>query len=85
VLCLVSVHKKVRCKHYILQCESGTWTDYLRSRLSGATGDYMLQSTSSFSTLRGNPLGLHSGVSMPNGNIKIAYEYIDVVYLLSLL
>jgi len=44
-----SVHKKVRCKRYILQCESGAFRDYLRSPLSRATGDYMRQCLSSFS------------------------------------
>jgi len=81
----VSVHKKVRCERYILQCESGSFCDYLRSLLSGATGDHTRQSLSSFSALSVNSLGLRSGASKANGNIKIAHEYIDVVYLLSLL
>jgi len=81
----VSVHKKVRCERYILQCESGAFRDYLHSLLSGATGDYTRQSLSSFSALSVHPLGLRSGASKVNGNIKIAHEYIDVVYLLSLL
>jgi len=84
-LCQVSVHKKVRCEGFILQCETCAFRDYLRSLLSGATGDYTRQSHSSFSALSVNPLGLRSGVSKANGNIKIAYEYIDIVYLLYLL
>jgi len=81
----VSVHKKVCCEPYILQCESGAFRDYLSSLLSRATGDYTRQSLSSYSALSVNPLGLRHGVSKANGNIKIAHEYIDVVYLLSLL
>jgi len=81
----VSVHQKVRCEHYILQCESGTFRDWLRCLLSGAMGDYTLPSPSSFSALPVNPLGLRSGASKVNGNIKIAHQYIDVVYFLSLL
>jgi len=81
----VSVHKKVRCECYILQCASGAFRDYLRSLLSGAMGDDTRQSLSSFSTLSVNPLGLRSGASKANGNIKIAHDYIEVVYLLSLL
>jgi len=81
----VSVHKEVRSERYILQCESGAFRDYLRSLLSRATGDYTRQSLSAFSALRVNPLELRSGASQANGNIKIAHEYIDVVYLLSLL
>jgi len=48
-------------------------------------GNYTRQSLSSFSALSVNPLGLRSGASKANGNLKIAHEYIDVVYLLSLL
>jgi len=44
----VSVHKKVCCESYILQCESGAFRDYLCSLLSGARGDYTRQSLSSF-------------------------------------
>jgi len=36
----VSVYKKVRCERYILQCESGAFRDYIRSLLSGETGNY---------------------------------------------
>jgi len=79
----VSVDKKVCCDRYILQCESGAFHDYLRSLLSGARGDYMCQSLSSFSAHSVNPLGLYSGASKSNGNIKGVHEYIDVVYLLS--
>jgi len=81
----VSVYKKVRCERNILQCESGACYDYLRSLRSGATGDYTRQSLSSFSALSVNPLWLCSGASKANGKIKIAHEYIHVVYLLSLL
>ena len=81
----MSVHKRVHCERDILQCESGVFRDYLRSVLSGATGDYTRQSLSSFSALSVNPLGLRSGASKANENIKIADEYRDVVYLLSLL
>jgi len=81
----VSVNKKVRCKRDILQSESGAFRDYLRSLLSEATGDYTRQSPSSFSALSVNPRGLRSGASKANGNIKIAHQYIAVVYLLSLL
>ena len=72
-LCHVTVHKKVRCEPYILQCVSGAFRDYLPSRLSGATGDYTRHSRSSFPALRVNPLGLRSGASKANGNIKIAH------------
>ena len=81
----MSVHKKVCCERSILQYESGAFRDYLRSLLSGAMGDYPRHSFSSFATLSLNPLGLHSGASKANGNIKISDEYIDVVYMLSLL
>jgi len=81
----VSVQKKVCCERSILQYESGAFRDYLRSLLSKATGHYRLKSLSSFSTVSVNPSGLRSGVSKANGNIKIAHEYIEVVYLLSLL
>ena len=81
----VSVHKKVCCERYILQCESGAFRDYLRSIFSGATGHYMRQSLSLFSTRRLNPLGLRSGASKAHGHIKIAHEYIGVVHLLSFL
>jgi len=67
----VSVHKKVRCERYILESDSGAFRDYLRSLLSGATGDYTGQSLSSFSALSVNPLGLPSGASKAKGNIKI--------------
>jgi len=81
----VSVHKKFGCERHTLQCESGAFSDYLRSPLSAATGNDTRPSLSSFSAIRVNPLGLRSGVSEANGNIEIAYEYIDVIYLLSLL
>jgi len=81
----VSVHKKVRNECHILQCESCSFRDYLCSLLSGATGDSTQQSLSSFSALSVCPVGLPSRASKANGNIKIAYEYIYVVYLLSLL
>jgi len=81
----VSVHKKVRCERYMLKCESGASGDYLGTLLSRPTGDPRRQSLSSFSALSVNPLGLRSGTSKANGNIKIAHEYIAVVYLLSLL
>jgi len=81
----VSVHKEVRCERFILQCESRAFCNYLHSLLSGETGDYTWHSLSSFSALSVNPLGLRSWASKANGNIKIAQEYIDVVYLLSLL
>ena len=81
----VCVHKEVRFERYILQCKSGAFRDYLRSLRSGATGDYTQQSLSSFSALSVNPLGLRCTASKTNGNIKIAQEYIDVVYLLALL
>ena len=80
----VSIPKKVRYERCILQCQSGALCDYLHFLLSGATGDYMRQSLSSFSALSVNPLGLRSRVSKANGKIKIAHKYIDVVYLLSL-
>jgi len=75
----ISVNKKVRCERYILQCESDTFHNYLRSLLSGVTGDPMRHSLSSFSALSVNPRGLHSGASKVNGNSKIAHEYIDLV------
>ena len=81
----MSVHKKVHYERYILQSESGAFCDYLRSLLRGVTGNYTRQSLSRFSALSVNPMGLRSGASKANGNIKIAHEYIDVVYLLSLL
>ena len=81
----VSGQKKVRCERYILQCESRPFCDYLSSLLSGAMRDYMRHSRSSFSALSVNPLGRRSGASTANGNIKSAQEYIEVVYLLSLL
>jgi len=81
----VSVDQKVRCECYILHCESGAFCDYLRSLLSRVTGNYTRQSLSSFSTLSVNPRGLHSGASTANRNIKIAHQYIAVVYLLCLL
>ena len=68
-LCQVSVHQRVRCERYILPCESGAFSDYLRSLLSRATGDYMWHSLSWFSALSINPLGLHSVASKANGNI----------------
>jgi len=70
-LCQVSVHKKVRCERYILQCESGAFSDYLRSLLSGVTGDYTWQSLSSFSALSLNPLGLRSGRLRPMETLKL--------------
>ena len=70
----VSVHKKVRCERYILQCESGAFHDYLRSLSRRATGDYTRDSLSSFSALRAYSLGLRSGVFKANRNIKIAHE-----------
>ena len=66
-------------------CGSRAFRDYLRSLVSRATGDYTRQGLSSFSALSVRPLGLRSGMSKANGTIKIAHEYIDVVYLLSLL
>ena len=81
VLRRVSVHTQV-CSE---RCDSDAFRDYLRSLLSWATGDYTRQRLSSFSALIVNPLGLPSRTSKANGNIKIAHEYIDVVYLLSLL
>jgi len=84
-LCQVCVYKKVRCERYLLQCESGAFRDYISSLLSGATGDYTRRSLSSFSALKVNPLGLRSGPSKPNRNIKIAHIYRQVVYLVSLL
>jgi len=81
----VSVHKKVRCERYILHCESGAFPDYLPSPRRRATGDYTRQSLSSFSAHSVNSLGLCSGESKANGNIKIAHEYIELVYLHSLL
>jgi len=80
----VSVHKKVRCERSILQCESGAFRDYLYSLLSAVTGDYPWHSLCSLSALSVNPLGLRSGACKVDGNIKIAHEYIDIVYLLSL-
>ena len=85
VLCQVSVQKKVHCEHHILQGTSGAFRDYLRSLLTWTTGDSMRQSLSSFSARSVNPVGVGSGASNVNGNIKIAYEYIDGVCLLSLL
>jgi len=84
-LCQVSVHRKVCWEGYILQCKSGAFRDYLHSLLSGAMSDYTRPSLSSFSALSVNPLGMRSGASKANGKIKIVQEYIDPVYLLSLL
>jgi len=44
------------------------------------TSDYTLQSLSLFAALSVNRLRLRSGAYKANGNIKIAHEYIDVVY-----
>jgi len=81
----VSIPKKVRYERCILQCQSGALCDYLHFLLSGATGDYTLQSLSSFCALSVNLLGLRRGASKASGNIKIANDYMDVVYILSLL
>ena len=62
----VSLHKKVCCQRYILQCESDTSHDYLPSPLSRVRGDYMWLGLSSLSTLSRNPLGLRSGASKAN-------------------
>jgi len=59
----VSGHKQVRWKPNILQCESGAIRDYLRSLFSRATGDYRRQSSSSFSALSVNPLGMRNRAS----------------------
>jgi len=81
----MSGHKKIHCGSYILQSESRAFGDCIRSVLSEAMRDYMRHSLSSFSALSVNPLRVSNGVSKATGNLKIAYEYIDVLYLLCLL